>query len=242
MKAFDLYGEAAKNLDNPIFISGRYAFQEDGTRQIFADVVSKLSPKPTDRLLEIGCGTGFILTPLSEKVAEAYGIDHPAVIEKYQKLGIPANVKLLGGEWSETKPEGTFDIIYAYGVLSCLLSENDADAFIDAATEIIRPNGRILLGDLPNLDMRKRFTESEFGKEFSRQWSEKRERTEAEHEGFNQIFSQASSEQGKYITDEYIFKLLQRLRKKGFESYLLPQPKNLPFSYSREDILIWKRD
>ena len=44
------------------------------------------------------------------------------------------------------------------------------------------------------------------------------------------------------IDDGVVFAILQRYRNAGFETYLLPQGKNLPMQTRREDILIVKDD
>ena len=40
------------------------------------------------------------------------------------------------------------------------------------------------------------------------------------------------------LDDEYLMKLLLEVRNNGYESYLLPQKHELPFGYTRDDILI----
>ena len=40
------------------------------------------------------------------------------------------------------------------------------------------------------------------------------------------------------LDDEYLMKLLLEVRNHGYESYLLPQKHELPFGYTRDDILI----
>ena len=116
--------------------------------------MNKLKPQGDERLLEIGCGTGYILTPVSEKVAECIGLDHPKMLEKYRELGVPENVRLIAGEFPKVRPEGQFDLIYIYGVMNCFSDSKIADEIIDTALDMLNPNGRLLLGDLPNLDLK----------------------------------------------------------------------------------------
>lgn len=115
MNVFEAFGRAAEVLRSPSIIAGRHRFKDEDELYVqkcnVEDVVSKLLPSSSSRLLDIGCGVGFLLTPLSRYVAEAVGIDHPSCLAKYRELGVPANVRLIAGQWPDTKVEGTFDRI-----------------------------------------------------------------------------------------------------------------------------------
>lgn len=241
MKPYEVYGVAAQALDNPFMITGRYSFQSNAADRMVADVISKVSPQATDRALEIGCGVGIILNPLAELVTEAIGIDHPNVIAKYQSRGVHSRIRLLGGEWPATRPEGKFDIIIAYSVLLCLTSEDDAWSFYRACLDLLNPGGRLLLGDMPNRDAKARFLASPQGRLFAQEWERVKHQSEADMEAYRRFFSNMEGQPGHYITDSFVFAVLADARKQGFESYLLPQPSDLPFGQTREDILIRKR-
>ena len=45
----------------------------------------------------------------------------------------------------------------------------------------------------------------------------------------------------RYLDDAFIAELFLRYRGRGAEVYVLPQPSGLPFSYTREDVLIQLR-
>ena len=40
------------------------------------------------------------------------------------------------------------------------------------------------------------------------------------------------------VDDSFLLDLMMHIRNKGFEAYVLPQPLDLPFGGSREDILV----
>ena len=66
-------------------IAGRYDIQAEAERAIPPDVAGKLALDPDDTLLELGCGAGNLLLPLSSMVRTATGIDHPEVIASLQQ-------------------------------------------------------------------------------------------------------------------------------------------------------------
>src|SRR5690348_507789 len=101
--AFSAFGEAAHKLP-PIMVSGRLPIFADAIDDTVADIVSKLRPQKSDRLLEIGCGLGLILRPLSTLVQTAVGVDHESLIEEFSSQGLPHNLNLLAGRFPETRP------------------------------------------------------------------------------------------------------------------------------------------
>jgi protein-L-isoaspartate O-methyltransferase len=241
MKPYDVLGQAATALDDPVIITGRYSFQSEACRKMAADVIAKVQPKPDHRVLEIGCGTGLILNSIAPLVKEAIGMDHPNILARYRELGVPPNVTLFPGEWPINRPEGTFDLILVYSVFVCLTSENDAATIAWTALEHLRPNGVLFLGDLPNRDARTRFVTSPTGRAFAEDWARLKANSEVDVAAYRQFFSKYDGHAGSFGCDAFTLKLLAEARAKGYESYLLPQPPDLPFGNTREDILIRRR-
>lgn len=242
MDYFDAYGEAARRLSKPTLISGRNSFQVEQEKHIVNDVFAKLLPSPSDRLLEIGCGVGVLLTPLAKLVKEAVGIDHPACIEKYVALGKPSNVRLIAGRWPEAGVDGQFDRILVYSVLHILPDADTARSFIRACLDALAPGGRLMLGDIPNEDSIRRFKNSEFGKKFHAEYLKRTASLQEDEKTSRQrdIFANVDRHT-PHLTDDFMLDLLTVTRKNGCESYIVPQPQELQFAYTREDILICKR-
>lgn len=244
MNAYEAFGRAADILRSPLVIGGRHSFEDQDERHVHRcnveDVVAKLRPEAGSHLLDIGCGVGFLLTPLAAYVAEATGLDHPSCIAKYRELGVPANVRLIPGRWPETAVDDTFDRILVYSVLQYLPDAGTARRFIEKCISVLRPGGRILLGEIPNQDLKRRFQESGFGRRFEAEWALRKAGLTEEHAVRDRIFADVQGG-ATYLTDEFILEVLADARRQGLESYVLPEPDGLPFCYSREDILLWRR-
>ncbi len=238
---YEAFGRAAEQLDTPALVVGRHSFHAVSEPLIVQDVVKKLSPQSSDRLLEIGCGLGAIMTPLAAHVAQATGIDHPSCIRRYREAGVPENVELIPGEWPATKADGTFDRILVYSVLHYLPDAEAAREFIDACLSVLDPSGGLMLGDIPNRDRQRRFSASEFGKRFDADWTERKATLSPEHSARDQIFAE-TERHPPFLGDDFIVKLLADTRRDGMESHVVGQPEGLPMCYSREDVLIWKHD
>jgi hypothetical protein len=125
---------------------------------------------------------------------------------------------------------GRFDAILVYSVLQYVFAESNVFAFLDRSLELLADGGRLLIGDIPNQSMRKRFFSSESGIRFHQRFTGTDERPSIEHNVL---------EPGR-IDDAVVLSLVQRARAAGFHAYLVPQAAALPMANRREDVLIVK--
>jgi len=234
--SFSNFAQAAARTDIPdTEIAGRYAFQAHAERLILGDVIGKLALQPEDRLLEIGCGPGNLLIPLSHFVSTATGIDNAPLIERLlARAPLASNLKGISGDFLDSDLAGQkFDKVLIYSVLHYLSSREEILRFVDHALELCSPGGRILLGDLPNRQRKQRFAASAEGQHIREQW----EHSIAVSSGhpFDRL---PADNELVTIDDELVLEILRHVRTRGQEAYILPQPTTLPFGGSREDILI----
>lgn len=241
---YDTYGELAEKIDSPILISGRNSFHDHAIAAIVDDVKTKLGLDRSQRLLEIGCNVGLLLSPLAAEVNEAVGVDHPSLVAKYRELGVPKNVTLVPGCWPDVEVDRGFDRILVCAVMQYLPGKEAALGFINACVDSLDPGGLLLLADLPNEDMRRRYLESSSGRRFSEEYDSLRERsrareTKGEYAARDRIYSKGHMD--IYLDDAFSLNLLKEMRLRGHDAFVLPQPQGLPFCFSREDILIGRR-
>lgn len=231
---FEAYGTLARSGFSPTIQAGRRDMQADAERLMSNDVAVKLGLLPQHSLLEIGCGPGALLCPLALRVARVTGIDHPDVIAVARKNCAHKNILFVSGQFPNVALNDTYDRILAYSVLHYMPDVASIERFIDVAITYLKPNGRLLLGDLPNVDKRMRFRASEVGKKFESEW-QGRMKGELANGDPLEVFSDSLM---TGFTDERITQLLSRYRGKGYDVYVLPQPPELPYGHTREDILI----
>ena len=239
--ALEAYGDIADLDLDPVARAGRYSFQVDAMRRIVADILPKLALEPHHQLLDIGCGTGELLIPLSYHVSKVTGLDHPNLVKKLQEKLPNDRIELVGGGFPETKLEGRFDRILAYSVMQCLPTLEQATEFALEAAAMLPSGGRLLLADVPNSDRQRRFGESVTGKEFEKEWSRLRESQAAETDSQRAAIDRLKeTTQVGGMTDEQICGLLLTLRRAGYEAFILEQNPDLPFGRTREDIIVLK--
>lgn len=123
---------------------------------------------------------------------------------------------------------GRVDAAIVYSVLHYIFVDTNLWRFLDAMFGLLAPGGHCLLGDVPNVSMRKRFFDSGTGKAFHRSFVGRDEDPPVRHN---------VPEPGQ-IDDAVVFAILQRARAAGLHAWVLPQPDTLPMHNRREDILI----
>lgn len=237
-QSFENYTKVGqKNAVSNIEVAGRYAFQASAEKAILSDLIQKLSLQSMDRLLDIGCGPGNLLVPLSYWVAQATGIDNETAIARLQARGADAmRVQTLPGNFlTMPRPVTQYNKIYIYSVIQLMDSLDTALAFIDRALSLLEPGGRMLLGDLPNSDKKKRWACSPAGIAASQAW-----RDQLASVGEHPLADLPVDKALVRVDDDFVWRVMAHARKSGLECYLLPQPSNLPFGNTREDILFVK--
>lgn len=234
--SFQNFGAMAKNITDPTLATGRYGLQKEAERNIVKDVVTKLDIRASDSMLEIGCGIGNLLIPLSFSVKSITGIDHPDCISKLRKrIPLESNVNLYGDNFFNVKLDGLFDKILVYSVLQYMTDWQELMTFVSKTLEMLVPGGKVLFGDIPNTSRKDRFLKSNSGKNFESEWSRLRESSE---QASPISYSQEEDDRIVVFNDESVLNLIASIRNKGYHAYILPQPPELPFGNTREDILV----
>jgi hypothetical protein len=203
---------------------------------IFADIRSKVRKldKQGVRVLDIGPGCSALPHMLITACLATGGwiglvdsaemlalLPDGAGIEKFA-CRFPQCPQLL------ERCRGQMDVILCYSVLHYIFAEGNVWDFLDQGLQLLAPGGEMLIGDIPNISMRKRFFSSDTGVRFHQSFTGRDEIPQVRF---------SCPEPGK-IDDAVIFALLQRARGQGFDAYVLPQADGLPMANRREDILI----
>lgn len=237
MSHYNTYGKMASQSGiASITQNGRYYAQKDAEKYVPIDVIKKLEPNLQNSFLDIGCGLGLNLIPISARVDHAVGCDHPNVLKRLKQKSPNLNAELIGGNFLEIEFTQKYSKILAYSVLPSLPDLNVVKTFIDKTLSLLDPTGRALLGDLANIDKKKRFLKSKRGASFQREW----EKLSSGYQKQDDIsaFQEKCDKRTIIMDDKIIFDLIAHIREQGFHAFLLDQPQKLPFGNTREDILI----
>ena len=204
--------------------------------QIFADIASKLTilNRPGARICDIGAGCSelsrMIIASTAEKGQSLTVVDCPEMLDLLPDY---PHLTKVEGPFPECLSRsgqdfGSFDGILSYGVIQTVFISGNLHGFVDRALQLLHEGGQLLLGDVTNSTMRKRFIASAAGRAYHRRVYSHLPSPETEPSRFNI----------EEMDDAVILGLIARARGAGFHAYLLPQAPELPMAGRREDILM----
>jgi len=116
------------------------------------EAIEMLGLEPDDRVLDVGCGTGFATEGLLEHVDTIYGLDQSAhqLSRAFEKFGKHGRVQYHMGD-AERLPfkDDSFDHVWSSGSIEYWPNPVDA---LEEARRITKPGGKVLIvgPDYPN--------------------------------------------------------------------------------------------
>jgi SAM-dependent methyltransferase len=212
------------------------SLREGAEWAILDDVEAKLPALLDARgkvVVDIGCGA----TPLTDELVrrclvrghDLTLVDGPEVLASHRDL---PDVHLRPGRFPGSPfmlPDmvGRCDVVVAYSVLQIAFVEASVHGFVDAALALLAPGGRLLLADVPNASMRRRFLHSDAGRAFHREYIGGDE---------DPPVAWPHLPVGE-LDDGILYGLVARARDAGYHAWLVPQAAGLPMANRREDLL-----
>ena len=204
---------------------------------IFRDVCAKLTNlgRRGQTVFDIGCGCSDLPLLMADTCArQGHSLvlcDSSEMLTHLPDEGLirkevgrfPIDHCKLLGEYA-----GRVDAILVYSVLQYVFVEGSVFDFVDACLSLLAPVGQLLLGDIPNHSMRKRFFASAAGIRHHQAFTGTDDLPTV---AFNTI------ERSK-IDDAVVLGIVSRARGAGFNAYVMPQASDLPMANRREDVLI----
>jgi ubiquinone/menaquinone biosynthesis C-methylase UbiE len=111
------------------------------------ETLARLCLQPSDRLLDVGCGTGVLLHRLSRQSPDARlsGVDPVPEMLAVARRRLPPEVELREG-WAERLPfeSGQFDVVVSSNVFHYI---RQPAAALREMSRVLRPGGRLLITD-----------------------------------------------------------------------------------------------
>jgi len=235
---FDDFREMARNpsLSGSEKIGFPDSYRKGFSKAILKDILTKLPLDKSENkvILDIGCGCDDLTFEL---IALCKTKNHKLILIDSEEM-----LKLIPDDKHLVKIPGKFpfhhellagynnkiDHILCYSVLFYVFANDNIYTFLHEAVNLLKSGGYFLVADLPNIDKRDRFLDSEEGKKFQQNAGQVKGST-------------AHENRDQKMDDSILFSIMTRFRRFGCETYLLPQNDDLPMSNRREDILIVKR-
>lgn len=212
-------------------------YRKNKEKLIFNDFLNKLKNinKKNQTILEIGPGCSNLPKLLSEhckkKSSQVIFVDSKEMLDYINDDG---HIKKYFGKFPNvfrkdiSSYHNKIDVIIVYSVIQYVFSEDNLWDFIDSCLLLLKEGGQLLIGDIPNSSMRKRFFMSDKGIKYHKKYFGRDEKPSV-------IFNNLSPGE---IDDSIVIAIISRARLQGFNAWIVPQSKSLPMSNRREDIVI----
>ena len=237
---YERFRELAKNNSLSMYekIGFPNSYRADTERLIFEDILSKVPKLLKGRCLNVldigpGCSNlqGYISSVCRENEHTLFLADCPEMLALIKD---ESYVKKYAGffpddtfEAVRTESQG-IDVIICYSVFQYIFVESNMWHFLDCILDLMNIGAETLIGDIPNISKRKRFFSSETGVHFHQKFMKSRDVPRV-------LFNRP--EPGK-IDDSLLLSMVMRCQYFGFDAYIVPQHKGLPFANRRDDLLI----
>lgn len=238
--SFDRFKELARmeGISDAERVGFPTSYRQGKEIDILSDIFSKISNLHLrqQNFLEIGPGssalTDYLIQHCKDQDHKITFVDSEEMLNLIPYAGNMTKIcACFPREYEAICSYGPYDAILIYSVLQYPFAEGNVWDFVDKACSLLAPGGQLLLGDIPNISMRKRFFASEAGIKCHQEFTKKSNDIPEVH--FN-------VPEPSHIDDGFLIGLISRLRNFGFHAFLMPQTKTLPMSSRREDLLIIK--
>lgn len=107
-----------------------------------ADVLNLLDPKPDERILDLGCGTGELTARLAESGAEVIGMDASASMIAKAQQSFP-HLMFQQGDARDFGTDQPFDAIFSNATLHWI-PEAEQPTVITNVFKALKPGGRFV--------------------------------------------------------------------------------------------------
>jgi trans-aconitate methyltransferase len=114
-------------------------------------VLERLDPRPGERILDVGCGTGRLTAEIAGRTGRVVvGLDRSAAMLDEARRSSAANAVYVRGDGARLPFAGQFDAVYSAATFHWI---RDHDRLFDSIYAALRPGGRLVAqcGGGPNL-------------------------------------------------------------------------------------------
>lgn len=148
----DYYGQKGESRTDSRQISGYdhplAQLTQRGLQELIDKISSHLKLKPSDRLLDVGCGAGLITRELTSKVAVIVGLD----ATREMILHTPATIHRVVGQAHKLPFQAqTFNKVLCHSVFQYFPDLKYAQAVVEDLLRVMAPTGICLIQDLPDM-------------------------------------------------------------------------------------------
>lgn len=199
------------------------------TEAVWLDLVeqikSELRLEVASSLLEVGCGSGALLLPLSSLPIKLAGVDYSSSFVGIAQKAIKGLEARVAEAAALPFPDESFSRVISHGVFHYFPDEAYVEKALAEMLRVLEPEGGILIADIPDLA--------------KKEASEELRRSLAQQEGKNYLTTANSDYSHLYLSKEFFVDFFQG---KGFVPRIFDQRLagygNAPFRFN---VTVWKQ-
>ncbi|HAV42595.1 TPA: class I SAM-dependent methyltransferase [bacterium] len=113
--------------------------------------IRELELRPNEYLLEVGCGAGAMLLPLSETGVKVTGVDFSSSLIDIAKKIIPNFVGHVGEAANLPYQDNEFDKILSHGVFHYFPDYDYSERVLKEMLRVLKKGGKMLIMDIPDI-------------------------------------------------------------------------------------------
>ena len=105
------------------------------------DLLALLVPKPGERILDVGCGTGHLTAQIADAGATVLGLDSSAAMIETAQAAYPS-LEFVQADATDFSLAEPFDAVFSNAALHWVLQ---AEAVVKCMAQALRPGGRFVM-------------------------------------------------------------------------------------------------
>ncbi len=123
---------------------------EEKSTVMLESIRQGLTLQPSDSLIELGCGGGWIIGHLIRYVKTVFGLDFSLEMLGHAETVLPSG-RIVCGDIKQLPLRGEwFDKVLCYYVLLNFSDDQDIERSLSGIWRILKKNGKALIGQLPD--------------------------------------------------------------------------------------------
>lgn len=116
-------------------------------RELFTRLAALSGVRLGDRVLDVGCGTGYLTRIIAPVAAEVTGVDPSPPMIEHARRHAPGNCTYLVGEGQRLDlPDSSFDVVVSTFAVHHMPTDQRGAA-VREMFRVLRPGGRLLIGE-----------------------------------------------------------------------------------------------
>lgn len=153
-KLENYFNRRAQSCDNAYYINGYSSNSQTNSHfyeEVTQEILQLLPINKTTKLLEVGCGSGEILSRISRVTGDTMGVD---ISEEMINLALKKGLNVIHQK-GEILPfeNDTFDVVLIYSVFTNLSQQKIANKLITEACRVLNNSGHLLIGAIPDPEL-----------------------------------------------------------------------------------------